>query len=89
MLDGLVRGAVLAEPDRIMGIKRRSREPHHRREADRRAHVVRENEERPVLGNGPAVNCETVKDRAAHGVLADAEMDVPPGEIVSVMLPTP
>src|SRR5882762_1660683 len=47
-----------------------------RREADRRPHVVRKNEERAAVTDEPAVQRDTVEDRT-HPVLPHSEMEVP------------
>ena len=77
LLDRLVGRAVLAEPDRVVGVHPDDGQPRERREAHRRLRVVEEVEERrdvrPQAGGG-----EAVRD-GAHAVLADAEAQVATG----------
>ena len=75
LLDRLVGRAVLAEPDRIVAEDVDHREPAQRREADRRSHVVGEDEEGRSHRPHAAVQRQPVQDRA-HGVLTDAEVHV-------------
>ena len=69
-------GPVLAEPDRVVGPRvddLGSSESAASRTG--RAHVVGEHEERAADGADAAVGGHAVHDRA-HGVLADAEVDL-------------
>ena len=81
VLDRLVGRAVLAEADGVVGPDVGDREPHQRRQPDRRAHVVGEGQERGAEDAGAAVDGDAVEDRA-HGVLADAEVEHPSRERV-------
>ncbi|CAH0365717.1 unnamed protein product, partial [Pelagomonas calceolata] len=74
-LDGLVRRAVLADADGVVRPDVRDGELRERGDADRGAHVVGEDEERRAGRAEEAVVGEAVHD-AAHGVLADAVVDV-------------
>ena len=74
VLDRLVRGAILAKPDGVMGEDEDHREPHERGEPNGRPHVVRKNQEGATEGADPAVQGHPIQDRA-HGVLADPEVD--------------
>ena len=75
MLHRLVRGAVLAESDGVVREDIDALLPHQRGEADRRTHVVGEDEEGAAVGDDPAVQRHPVHHRA-HRVLADAEVEV-------------
>ena len=79
VLDGLMRRAVLAERDGVMGEDPRRRQAGQRRQADRAAHVVGELHERRAVGPDDAAVRGHAVDRAAHAVLAHAEEDVAPG----------
>ena len=74
-LDRLVRRAVFADADGVVGEDVGHRQLGERGEADARAAVVGEDEERRAAGAEEAVVGDAVADRA-HGVLADAEPDV-------------
>ena len=76
VLDRLVGRAVLAEPDGVVRPDVDDVQPGQRREADRAAHVVAEGQERGAVRDEAAVIGDAVGD-AAHGVLADAEPEVP------------
>ena len=79
VLDRLVGGAVLPDPDRVVGEDPGDRQAHDRREPDRRPHVVGEDQEgRPVGPDDPPVQRQPV-DRGAHRVLAHPPVDVAPG----------
>ena len=74
-----MRRAVLADRDRVVAEDPDGVELHQRREPDRRAHVVGEDEERRAERlDDPAVQREAV-DRGAHAVLAHAPGDVAAG----------
>ena len=73
LLDRLVRRAVLAERDGVVGPDEDRRRLHERGETHRGAHVVAEDQEGAAEGAGVAVQHDAVEDRA-HGVLADAEV---------------
>ncbi len=76
VLDGLVRRAVLADPDRVVRPDPDRLEPHQRAEAHGGAHVVGEDEEgRAERLQHRRVEGDAVDDRP-HRVLADAEGDV-------------
>src|SRR3546814_14833243 len=66
--------SVLTDADGIVGEDEDDRQLHQRREADRRLHIIRENQiartERPELREGKAVA------DGAHSMLAYAEMKV-------------
>ena len=73
VLDRLVRRAVFAERDGVVRPDEDARDVHQRREADGRAHVVGELQERAADRTRLAVQHDAVEDRR-HGVLADAEV---------------
>ena len=73
LLDRLVRRAVLAEGDGVVRPDEDRRDVHERRQAERRALVVAEDQERAAERAGRAVQHDAVEDRG-HGVLADAEV---------------
>src|SRR6185436_5120115 len=76
VLDRLVRGAVLAEADRVVRPGPDDGKVPESRQADGRAHVVREDEERRAVGlDDAAVEGKPVDDRA-HPVLPDAKGDI-------------
>ncbi len=74
-LDRLMGRAVLAEEDRVVGEDVDRRQPHQGGEPDRRAHVVREDQEGPAVGAEAPRQRQAIQDRA-HGVLAHAEVEV-------------
>ena len=74
VLDRLVRRSVLAHADRVVGADVDDRQPHDRREADRRLHVVGEDEEGAAEAAEPAVGRDAVQARG-HPVLADAPVE--------------
>src|SRR5882724_7023955 len=82
MLHGLVRGAIFTVAHGIVRKDEKTRQLHECREPDRRSGVVAEYEEgcseRPQLRQR-----QSVHDRR-HGVLANAEMQVFAGTIVSL-----
>ncbi len=80
MLDRLMRRAVLAEPDRIVGQHEDHALAHQRGEPDRRPAVVGEDEEGAAVGDHALVQRHAVH-RGRHRVLADAEMDVAAGRL--------
>ncbi len=71
-----MRRPVLAQPDRVVGEHVDHRQSAERRQADRRPHVVRKDQERGADGADAPVEREAVQHRA-HGVFAHAEMHVP------------
>ena len=75
MLDGLMRGAVLAETDAVVREHVDHRLIHERREPHRRTHVVCEHEERGDVRPQAAVQHKAVGD-GGHGVLAHTEVQV-------------
>ena len=81
LLDRLVGGAIVADADRVMGKDIDDRNLHERAEADRRLHIVGENEEARAVG-ADLRQGEPIQDRA-HGVLADSEMKISPARIVA------
>ncbi|CAM5581502.1 hypothetical protein SCYAM73S_04252 [Streptomyces cyaneofuscatus] len=74
LFDRLVGGAVLAEADGVVGPDVGDRQLHQGGEADGRAHVVAEDQERTAVGAGEALERDAVED-GTHGVLADAEVE--------------
>ena len=75
LLDGLVSRAVLADADGVVGEHEADLRLGQRRQPDRRLHVVGEDEERAADGEDAAV-LGHADHRCAHGVFADAEVDV-------------
>jgi hypothetical protein len=73
-----MRGAVLAQADRVMGEDVNHLEVSEGREADRRPHVIGEDEKRPAERDEAAVVGEAVQHRT-HGVLAHAEVKIATG----------
>ena len=71
LVDRLVRRPVLAHADRVVRADVDHRKAHQCREADRRLHVVEEDEEGAAEGPDAAVRGEAVHART-HGVLANA-----------------
>ena len=86
MLDRLVRRAILAEPDRIMRHDIDDARILQRRQADRRAAIIGEDQEGPAIGDDPAVQRHAVH-RRGHAELADAVIDVAPGIILGRQRP--
>jgi hypothetical protein len=78
LLDRLVRRTVLAQRDAVMGEHVHDVQSHQRGQADRRAHVVGEDEEGRAVGHDSAVRGQAVDDRA-HRMLAHAEMQIAAG----------
>src|SRR5205085_149900 len=76
LFDGLVRRAIFAESDRIVGVNVDDVSIHDARQPYRWPHVIREDQERRAVWNDATGKRHTVHDRA-HPVLADAEMKVP------------
>ena len=81
MLDRLVGGAVLAEPDGIVGQHIDRLPAHQRGEAKRRLQVVGKDQEGPGIGDDPAMQRHPVH-RRGHAVFAHAVMDVAAGKIL-------
>ena len=80
MLDRLVGGSVLAEPDRVVGPDVDDGQAGQRREPDRSAHVIAECQEGgDVRVEAPVVG-KPVRD-PAHRMLADAEPEVATGRL--------
>ena len=73
-----MRRAVLAQADRIMGVDKNRWQLAQRRQPQRRAHIVAENQKCRAEGAQPTVVDQAIGDRA-HGVLADAIEDVATG----------
>ena len=69
-----MRRSVFAQPDGIVGVDEDDRQLHHRRQTNRRPHVVGEDEERRAV-RAQTRQRHAVDDRA-HGVLANAEVEV-------------
>ena len=76
VLDGLMRGTVLAEADGVVGPDVDGVDVHQRRQPHRGPHVVGELQERAAERAGRAVQHDAGQDRA-HRVLADAEVQHP------------
>ena len=79
VLDRLVGGAVLAQADRVVGPHVGDGQAHQGGQPHGGPHVVGERQERAAEDARAAVDGDAVHDRA-HGVLADAEVQHPPGE---------
>ena len=77
VLDRLVGRAIFTETDRIVGQDVDRLQPHHRSEPDRRAHVIGEDQEGAAEGDQAGGVGQAIHE-GPHGVLADAEVDVPP-----------
>ena len=75
MLDRLVGGTVLPQPDAVVGEHVDRREMRERRQPDGRTHVVGEDEEGAAVREHPAVGGQAVQD-ASHRVLAHSEVQV-------------
>ena len=80
MLDRLMSRAVFAQSDAVMREDIDDLLFHQRRQPNRRAHVIRENEECSAIRNKAAMQRDAVHD-CAHAMLADAEAEIPPAEI--------
>ena len=81
VLDRLVRGAVLADADGVVGPHEHGLGLRDGRQADRRAHVVGEHQEGAADGQHATVQRGADQGRA-HGVLADAERDLRAARLV-------
>ena len=77
MLDRLVRRAIFAEPDRVVGHHIDDAFARECGEADRRTAIIGEYEKRAGIGNDAAVQRHTVH-RRCHAVLAHAVVDEAP-----------
>ena len=86
MLDRLVRRAVLAEPDRIVGHDEERADAHQRGQPHRRPRIVGEAEEGAAIGDQPAMQRDAV-ERGGHAVLADAVMNVAAGIVARPTAP--
>ena len=75
VFDGLVGGAVLAQAHAVVGEDVDRRDAHQGRQADGRAHVIREHEERAAVGTQAAMERHPV-ERGGHGVFAHPEVQV-------------
>ncbi len=75
VLDRLVRRAILAESDRIVGVDEDHAQPHERRHAQRIACVVRKGQERAAVGDESAVRDDAVEHRR-HAEFAHPEMHI-------------
>ena len=73
-----MRGAVLAQRDAVVGEDVDHVQSHQRGEADRRPHVIGEDQERRAERNGAAMRGQAIQDRA-HRVLAHAEVQIAAG----------
>src|SRR6266568_1875132 len=79
LLDGLMRGSVLADSNRVMGKDVDDRDLHERTQAERAAHVIDEDEEsRPERPD--FYQAHSVED-GAHRMLADAKVKIAAGKI--------
>ena len=81
LVDRLVGRAVLAETDRVVAEQVPHRRLGQRGDADRRAHVVGEHEERRADRNDAAVHRHP-RERARHRELADAEVQLAPERVL-------
>ena len=79
MFHGLMGRAVLAQADAVVGVDPDGTEPHQRREPDRRAHVIGEDQEGGAVGDEAAMIGHAVDD-GPHPVLAHAEVHVAAAE---------
>ena len=79
MLDGLMRGTVLAKTDGVVGHHMDDAQPHQRRKTDRRPAVVGEGEKGAAIGDESAMQREAIH-RGGHAVLANSVVDVAAGE---------
>ena len=84
VLDGLVGGPVLADPDGVVRPHEDRVDAHEGGQAHGRAHVVGEDHEGPAVGAGQAVQGDAVED-AAHGVLAHSEVHGAPVGAVALL----
>ena len=75
MLDRLMRGAVFAKADGIVGKHEDGADAHQRRHAQRAAAIVRESEERAAIGDDSAVQRHAIHDRR-HDEFAHAVMQI-------------
>ena len=75
VLHGLVRRPVFAEADAIVREHKNGRDVRQRRDADRRPVVIRENQERPAVGNQSAKQGHAVHGRG-HRMFAHTEVEV-------------
>jgi hypothetical protein len=80
LLHRLVGGAIFAEADRVMRQHMDDADAHQRGEADRRAAIIREDQEAAAIGDETAMQRNAVHC-GGHAVLADAVMHVAAGEI--------
>ena len=71
-------GTVFSQPNRIVGEHVDRPELRQRRQPDRGAHVVGENQEGAAKRDEAAVQRDSV-ERRAHRVLADTKVEITPG----------
>ena len=88
VLHGLVRRAVLPEPNRIVGEHVRDRLLHQGRQPHRRAQVVAKDQEGARVGLDAAVQGHPVRN-ARHRVLPDSEPDVSARRILLLKVAAP
>ena len=76
-------GAVLTYVKGVVGKDKESPQLHQRRQTNRRAHVITEDQESPAVGDESPIQRHAV-DHRPHGVLAHSEVDIPSGEGIGV-----
>ena len=82
VFDRLVRGAVLAQENAVVSKDENRVGVHQRRETQRRPQVIGKDKERGAVRNQSAQG-HAVHD-GAHGVFADAKVEVAPAEIAGL-----
>ena len=82
MLNRLMCGPVFAQPDAVVSENKSDGQIHDRRHANRRTHVIGEDEECAAVRTQAAMQCKPVED-AAHAMFTHAEVNVASGKIVA------
>ena len=83
MLHRLVRRAVLAQADAIVGKDIDDRPAHHGRQTNGRAHIVGKDQEGAAVGAHAAVGRQPVED-GSHAVLSHAKVEVGAAKVASL-----
>ena len=83
LLDRLVGGAVLADPDRVVGPDVDDRQAHHCRQPHRWAHVVGEDQEGAAVGKQTAVQGHSIEN-GTHRVLPHTKTEVAPSGAITL-----
>src|SRR5688500_6522178 len=81
MFNGLMRRSIFAKAYTIMRKNEYCGDSRYSCNADRRTHVIREDQERPAVSNNTTKQIHSIQSRA-HPMLAHAEANITPGLVV-------